>query len=92
MALELAPHNIKVNTLAVGAIQTDMNAAVWQHEETLKLANENIPMGRLGQPEEIAAMLSDLLVSGSYMTGATIIIDGGWMLKQGFTKPKLYEL
>lgn len=91
VALELAPHNIKVNTLAIGAIHTDMNAAVWQDEERLKLVNENIPMGRLGQPEEIAAIVCDLLLSGTYMTGATITVDGGWILKQGYANPKPYE-
>lgn len=90
VALELAPHNIKVNTLAVGAIQTNMNAAIWQEEERLKLVNDNIPMGRLGQPEEIAAIICNLLLSGTYMTGATITVDGGWILKQGYANPKPY--
>jgi glucose 1-dehydrogenase len=91
VALELAPHNINVNTFAIGAIQTDMNADTWQDDEKLKLVNSNIPLGRLGQPEEIAAVICNLLTAGTYMTGATITIDGGWTLKHGYSNPKPYN-
>ena len=91
VALDLAPHNIKVNTFAVGAIQTDINADAWKDEEKLKTINENIPLGRMGKAEEVAAVITDLLSSGSYLTGATIVLDGGWMLKQGYAKPKPYD-
>ncbi len=90
VALELAPHQISVNTIAIGAIRTDMTATTWQDEEKLKLVNDNIPLGRLGEPEEIAAIVCDLLLSGTYMTGATITVDGGWMLKQGYANPRPY--
>lgn len=92
IALELAPHNIKVNTIAPGAIATPLNAGVWEDEDRLKTVNENIPMGRMGQPEEIAAVICSLLASGSYMTGATITIDGGWLLKHGFVRPEKYRI
>lgn len=91
IALEIAPHNIRVNTIAVGAIQTDMNAAVWQDENKLKLVNAAIPLGRIGQAEEVASVISGLLLSGTYMTGSTIVVDGGWTLKQGFVGPAQYE-
>ena len=91
VAMELAPHNIKVNTFALGAVQTDINADVWQNPELLQTVNEGIPMGRLGQPEEIAAVLVDLLASGSYMTGASITIDGGLLLMRGYGKPRPYK-
>lgn len=91
VALELAPHNIKVNTIAVGAIETDMNAAVWQDPELLKKVNDSIPMGRLGLPDEIAAMVAGALISGSYMTGSSLKIDGGWLLKTGFVNPTAYR-
>jgi NAD(P)-dependent dehydrogenase (short-subunit alcohol dehydrogenase family) len=90
VALELAPHNINVNTFAVGAIQTDMNADTWQDKEKLALVTSNIPLGRLGQPEEIAGVICNLLSAGSYMTGATITIDGGWTLKHGYSNAKPY--
>lgn len=92
VALELAPHQIKVNTIAVGAIQTEMNAAVWQDQEKLEMVNKHVPLGRLGRPQEVAVMIADLLASGSYMTGTTIKIDGGWQLQQGFTKSQPYNV
>lgn len=90
VALELAPHHILVNTLAVGAVETDINAAVWQDSETLNKVTEKIPLGRLGKTDEVAAVLCDLFASGSYMTGSTIKIDGGWLLQNGYQKPGLY--
>ncbi|GAB2565220.1 SDR family NAD(P)-dependent oxidoreductase [Spirosoma areae] len=91
VAMELAPHNIKVNTLALGAIDTDMTAPVRGNPELLKTVNEGIPMGRFGQPDEIAAVVVDLVVSGSYLTGASITIDGGLLLMRGYGKPTKYE-
>lgn len=90
-ALELAPHHIKVNTIAIGAVHTAMTSAVWQDEDKLKLVNSNIPLGRMGQAEEVANVIVGLLSSGSYMTGSTIVLDGGWMMKQGFTNPQPYK-
>lgn len=90
VALELAPHNIKVNTLAIGGVATAINAGLWQDAEKLANVERNIPLGRLGKPEEIAAIVCDLLTSGSYMTGSTIKIDGGWLLKNGYQNPDLY--
>lgn len=86
IALELAPYGIKANTLAVGGIRTDINATVWQNKEKLKEVNENIPMGRLGDPEEIASLLCALFAANSYMTGNTLIVDGGWLLNHGYEK------
>ncbi|QHV94147.1 SDR family NAD(P)-dependent oxidoreductase [Spirosoma endbachense] len=91
VAMELAPHHIRVNTLAIGAIQTDINRAVWENPALLQDVNQGIPAGRLGQPDEIAAILVDLITSGSYMTGSTITIDGGLLLMRGYGKPGRYE-
>lgn len=91
VALELAPHQIKVNTLAVGAIETDMNASVWQNPALLQAVNEGIPLGRFGQVEEIASIVTDLLASGNYITGSTITIDGGLLLMRGYGKPEPYK-
>lgn len=83
VALELAPHNIKVNTFVLGAVETNINAAIWQNEDKLKAVTDYIPLGRFGKPQEIAAIICNLLASDSYMTGSTIKIDGGWLLKTG---------
>ncbi|WP_460954513.1 SDR family NAD(P)-dependent oxidoreductase [Spirosoma litoris] len=86
VAMELGPHNIRVNTVAVGAIQTDINRAVWENPDLLQEVADGIPAGRLGQPEEIASVVVDLIASGSYMTGSTITIDGGLLLMRGYGK------
>ena len=83
IALELAPYDIRVNTLVVGAIETDINAHVWQNENKLKEVEAQIPMGRLGKTEEIAAFVCSLLSADSYLTGSSIRIDGGWLLNTG---------
>ncbi|WP_338876424.1 SDR family oxidoreductase [Spirosoma sp. SC4-14] len=91
VAMELGPHNIRVNTIAVGAVQTNINRGVWENPDLLQEVNGGIPAGRLGQPEEIAAVVVDLINSGSYMTGTTITIDGGLLLMRGYGKPGPYE-
>ncbi len=90
-AQELAPHGIRVNTLVVGAIETDLNRVVWEDPERLADVNAGIPLGRFGQPEEVAAVVVDLLHSGSYVTGASITIDGGLLLMRGYGKLRPYE-
>jgi NAD(P)-dependent dehydrogenase (short-subunit alcohol dehydrogenase family) len=91
-ALELAIHNIKVNTFAVGAIETDMTAEAIANPVFFKEVNEGIPMGRFGLPEEIAAVIVNLIHSGSYMTGSSITIDGGLLLMRGYGKTKKYNI
>lgn len=91
VALELAPHQITVNTVAVGAVKTDINRDVWESPELLSRVNEGIPAHRLALPEEIANVVADLVASGSYMTGSTITIDGGLLLMRGYGKPGKYQ-
>jgi glucose 1-dehydrogenase len=90
VALELAPHGINVNTIAVGATETDMNADVWSDPARLEKVTSGIPMNRLGDPAEIAATVVALIRAGTYMTGATIVVDGGWLLKAGPAEIKRY--
>lgn len=91
VAMELAPHRIKVNTIALGAFQTDITAGVWQNPALLKEVNDGIPLGRFGQPQEAAAIVVDLLASGSYLTGASLTLDGGLLLMRGYGKPSPYQ-
>lgn len=88
VALELAPHNIKVNTIAAGAIATDMTREARENPESFREVSEGIAMKRFGLPEEIAAVVVSLLASGSYLTGESITIDGGLLLMRGYGKPK----
>lgn len=77
LAQEAAPFGIRVLALAPGAIKTPINQNVWSNPETLRDLLAKIPLGRMGEPEEIAR-LATFLVSGmaSYMTGSTVFCDG----------------
>ncbi|MBN9736661.1 MULTISPECIES: SDR family NAD(P)-dependent oxidoreductase [unclassified Pseudonocardia] len=74
-------HGIRVNTLAPGYVDSEMTAPLIEHEEGLAAAVGRIPLGRLGTREELTGPLL-LLVSraGSYVTGATLCVDGGWTM------------
>lgn len=75
---ELAPSGITVNCICAGMIDTDMNRII--PEEDRKAIVDDIPAGRMGTPEEIAALVS-FLCSGSagYITAQTVRCDGGWV-------------
>ncbi|MBS1810309.1 MAG: glucose 1-dehydrogenase [Acidobacteria bacterium] len=78
IALELAPHKINVNNIAPGAIATPMNQTVLDDPEEMEKALREIPWGRFGQPEEIAAVATFLASDdASYVTGSTYFVDGG---------------
>lgn len=77
LAKELAPSNIRVNALACGAINTEMNRC-FSPEELSELCDD-IPACRLGRPEEIAQLVYQLYESPFYLTGEVIKIDGGYL-------------
>ena len=81
MALELGDHNITVNAVAPGAIETDFTADVLSNPDFCKGLTEKLPLSRIGKPEDISGAVL-LLASprGSYMTGQTIYVDGGYLL------------
>jgi NAD(P)-dependent dehydrogenase (short-subunit alcohol dehydrogenase family) len=76
--VELGPHNVRVNCIAPGLIRTDFARALWENPEMLKVRNAQTPLGRIGEADEIAGA-AILLASraGSFMTGQSIVIDGG---------------
>jgi NAD(P)-dependent dehydrogenase (short-subunit alcohol dehydrogenase family) len=82
MALELAPAGVTVNLIAPGTIETDLNRRALADPATRQARLGRIPMRRLGQPEDVAGaavfLASD---AASYVTGATITIDGGLTLE-----------
>lgn len=83
LALELGEHGVTVNDIAPGMILTPMNRRAQEDPEYLRWAEAQIPMRRVGQPTDIAAMVVFLCSdAGSYCTGSTIFVDGGWMLNQ----------
>ena len=78
LAQEAAPHGVRVLAVAPGAIQTPINQAVWSDPQGLSDLLSKIPMGRLGQREEIAQMAVFLISdAASYVTGTTVFVDGG---------------
>jgi glucose 1-dehydrogenase len=80
LAVELGPLGITVNNIAPGAIDTPINASLLADKPKLDALLANIPLGRLGKPEDVAA-LAVLLASedGGYTTGSTYVVDGGLM-------------
>ncbi len=79
-ALELAPHGIRVNAVAPGVTKTGMNAALRADPTRAGALSERIPLGRFATPEEQAAGICFLASpEASYITGATLPIDGGWL-------------
>lgn len=80
MALSLAGHGIRVNAVGPGSIMTDMLASVADNPEIRTRILSRTPLGRIGEPSEIAAVTAFLLSSdASYVTGQTIYADGGRM-------------
>jgi len=78
LSQELATDNITVNNIATGLFLTERIKQLYDTEEKMKKVITNIPMGRLGNPEELAALVAFLASEkASYITGATIQIDGG---------------
>jgi len=81
MAAELAPHGINVNAVAPGTTATEMTRNSLSTEEGLAWQLARIPMGRVGQPDDIAAVVVFLCSpEASYITGHTLVADGGWLL------------
>ena len=80
MALELSPFNIRVNTIAPGAIDTPMSVATKQDPKVLEGALARIPMHRMGNPEEVSNVVVFLASDkSSYMTGSVVVVDGGYL-------------
>lgn len=89
LALELAPHKITINAIAPGGIATEgaaklMGARPLSAEEQKRILDatvSRIPLGRMGAPDDIAKVAVFLASSASdYMTGATVVVDGGFLL------------
>ncbi len=85
LAQEAAPHGVRVLAIAPGAIRTPINHAVWSDPAGLQDLNRKIPLGRMGEPGEIARMVTVLASdAASYMTGTTVFVDGGMLDYEDF--------
>jgi len=80
-AKEWGKHNIRANAICPGLIQTKFSAALWNDEKVMHHINKKLPLGRMGQSEEIASVAL-LLASeaGSYITGSLQVADGGYLI------------
>lgn len=80
LALELGPLGITVNNVAPGAIATPINHDLLSNPAQLQALLNNVPLGRIGTPEEVAALTAFLASDeASYITGSTYVLDGGLM-------------
>jgi NAD(P)-dependent dehydrogenase (short-subunit alcohol dehydrogenase family) len=78
LAVEFGADNVRVNCIAPGLIKTDFARALWENPKTLADFNARTPLARIGDPDEIAGAAVFLASrAGAYMTGQTIVIDGG---------------
>jgi glucose 1-dehydrogenase len=78
MGVELAPYGIRVNAISPGAFETDINRTLMADPAFRKLRSDPVPLGRIGQPHEVAGAAVLLACEeSSFMVGANLIIDGG---------------
>lgn len=78
LCVEYGPHNIRTNCIAPGLVKTDFARALWDTPEAEKRTSQGTPLRRLGVPDDIAGAAVFLASkAGAYVTGQTIVIDGG---------------
>jgi glucose 1-dehydrogenase len=86
MAQEFAPHRIRINSIAPGAIRTPINTAAWKSEQAYDALMRLVPYDRIGEPDDIGRaavwLASD---QADYVVGATLFVDGGMTLFPGFS-------
>lgn len=84
LCVEWGPKNIRANCIAPGLVRTDFARALWENPETYQHTVKAYPLRRIGEPDEIAGAAIFLAgPSGSFMTGQTIVIDGGGVVGRG---------
>jgi glucose 1-dehydrogenase len=78
LAMELGPLGITINNVAPGAIATPINKSLLANKQQLQALLNNIPLGRMGTPEDVAGLVAFLVSDdAAYVTGSTFIVDGG---------------
>jgi NAD(P)-dependent dehydrogenase (short-subunit alcohol dehydrogenase family) len=84
LATEYGPYGIRVNCIAPGLIRTDFARALWEDEANLVKALTGTPLGRIGEPDDVAGAAAFLASDASrYITGQTLIVDGGATVTAG---------
>ena len=78
LAMELGPHNIRVNCIAPGLVKTDFARAIWENPDRHDYRKDKTPLRRLGEPRNIAGIAVYMASeAGAWTTGQTVVIDGG---------------
>lgn len=78
LAVELGPHNVRINCVAPGVIKTDFAKALWQNPTIAKAYEQATPLRRLGETDDVAGAVVFLCSpAGRFITGQTLVIDGG---------------
>ncbi len=78
LAVGWGKHNIRVNCIAPGLVRTDFAKALWSDPEKLQAAEAQYPIGRIGEPDDVAGVAVFLASrAGAFITGQTIVVDGG---------------
>ena len=78
IAVEYGRYNVRANCIAPGLIKTDFARAMWEDPDRLEYSTSHTPLGRIGEPDEVAGAAVFLASkAGAYMTGQAIVIDGG---------------
>ena len=86
LADEWGHANIRVNCIAPGLTRTDMARALWENPDRLERALKGYPLGRIGEPEDIAgAALYLASPAGAFVTGQTLVVDGGSTISAGYS-------
>jgi NAD(P)-dependent dehydrogenase (short-subunit alcohol dehydrogenase family) len=79
--LEWGKHNIRVNAICPGLIQTQFSEVLWKNEKILEHFLKQVPLKRIAQPEEMAGLILFLASEqSSYITGSIIDADGGYLI------------
>jgi len=78
LAVEYGPYNVRINCIAPGVIKTDFSRALWEDPEMTQRVTAMAPLRRFGEPDEVAGMAVCLAgPAGRFITGQTVVIDGG---------------
>ena len=82
LAVEWGPRGLRVNALSPGAFSTEgADEGMWSNEAVRDAALSSIPLGRFGEPAELLGAAAFLLSrAATYVTGASVVVDGGWHL------------
>ena len=79
LAVQWARHGVRVNALAPGYFPSEMTTGLWDNQKSLEYVRRNSPMGRGGREDELdGALLFLASAASSYVTGHTLVVDGGW--------------